>query len=237
MGYINKTISKDEALIKQAKICKLSFLDRYLSAILYILGGIFAALNTFVLKIEPIAVAEQELSIASVVSIGVGAVLIVLMLILVLYRGMQAIGKVDKDAVIPGTVFARLFLFGIFGVAVGFGSFGVFSTTITGDIVNFAACIVFGIIVIIIATLKYKSIKLVVTDKRIFGRKNIWLTQSFDCPIDKADNVVVTFSFWGKMFNYATITIKSVGGEYKIKYVKSAEEFKNLVIDFAVKSN
>ena len=39
------------------------------------------------------------------------------------------------------------------------------------------------------------------------------------------------------MFNYATVTIKSVMGDYKIRYVKSAEEFKNLVIDFAAKVN
>ena len=81
--------------------------------------------------------------------------------------------------------------------------------------------------------LRYKSIKLVVTDKRIFGRKYIWLTQSFDLPIDKVDNIGVTFSFWGKMFNYATINIRAVEGEYKIKFVKAPEEFKNLIIDFS----
>jgi hypothetical protein len=58
MGYIDKTVSKNEVLIKQAKICKLSFLDRYLTAILYILAGLFVAVDAFILKLEPIAINE-----------------------------------------------------------------------------------------------------------------------------------------------------------------------------------
>ena len=86
------------------------------------------------------------------------------------------------------------------------------------------------------AILRYKAIKLVLTDNRVFGRRNIWRTEAFDLPIGKIDNVIVVFSFWGKMFNYATVTIKSVMGEYKYKYVKSAEEFKNLVIDMVTEA-
>lgn len=237
MGYISKTVSKDETLIKQAKICKLSFLDRYIAAVLFIIAGVFAIVDMLLLKLDPIVVGDFELAMSSVALAGAGAVLLVLVVLLAVYRLVQKIGKVDLEACIPATVFTRLSLYGLAGVVLGLVGYLVAGSADLCDIICCAAGIVFGGVILLFAILRYKSIKLVVTDKRVFGRKNIWLTQSFDLPIDKADNVVIVFSFWGKMFNYATIIIKSVMGDYKIKYVKSSEEFKNLIIDFAIKSN
>lgn len=233
MGYIDKTVSKNETLVKQAKISKLSFLDRYLTAVLFVLGGLFALANMLFLKLEPFDLGEVSLPISSVAVAGAGLVLIALFVLLAIYRLVQAIGRVEKDAVLPGAVFARLFLFGLVGVAIGLVSYLIFEEGMMCDLINAIGGVVFGALVLVFTILKYKSIKLVVTDKRVCGRINIWYTRSFDLPIDKADNVEIKFSFWGKMFNYATIVIKSVMGEYKVKYVKSAEEFKNLIIDFA----
>jgi len=237
MGYIEKTISKNEVLIKQAKICKLSFLDRYITAILYLVGGVFAAV-AMIIGMNPIAINENiSIAMSAIASAGVGVLCYAILIILAVYRLVQKIGSVDKDATLPGKVFTRFALYGLAGIVVGVVTYAINGNVLDPmicDIINMAFCLVFGGLILLFAILKYKSIKLVVTDKRVFGRKNIWLTQSFDLPIDKADNIVIVFSFWGKMFNYATINIRAVEGEYKIKYVKSPEEFKNLIIDFSV---
>jgi len=236
MGYVSKTISKDEAFIKQAKISKLSFLDRIIAAVLYILGGIFCVVNIF-LKLGTIDIGEQHVDISNIVTAGVGLVLLALVLLLCIYWLIQKITRATDDAAIPSTVFVRLIWMGLAGIAVGvvFHVIGL-DETLTA-VLNAVFGVVFGGLILLFTILRYKSIKLVLTDKRVFGRKNIWRTDAFDLPISKADNIVVVFSFWGKMFNYATVTIKSVMGDYKIRYVKSAEEFKNLVIDFAAKVN
>ena len=217
--------------------CNVSFLDRYITAILYILAGLFVAVDAFILKLEPIAINETvSIPMSSAAVAGIGVVVLLLVVILGLCKGVQSICRVDQDAAIPGTAIARLSLYALAGILVGVATYALNGTALDANlcgIINLAFAIVFGAIILVFAILKYKSIKLVVTDKRVFGRKNIWLTQSFDLPIDKADNIVITFSFWGKMFNYATISIRAVEGEYKVKYVKSAEEFKNLIIDFA----
>lgn len=233
MGYVNKTISKDETLIKQAKICKLSFLDRYIAVALYIIAAVFALIDALVIKTE-IAVTEQiTLHLADVACALAGVVLLLLLVVLALYRGIQAIGKVEKNAALPGTVFLRLFILALLGIAVGAVGYMIGGTL--AWVLNLVCGIVLAGLILLFAILRYKSIKLVLTDKRVFGRKNIWRTKSFDLPIDKADNVQVEFSFWGKMFNYATVTVSSVAWSYVIPYVKSGEEFKNLVMDFSAK--
>lgn len=234
MGYVDKTISKNETLIKQAKICRLSFLDRYIAGGLYFLAGLFA-LVCAIAGFQPVVIGEASIPLSSIGVAGVGLVLVAMMILLGLYRLVQAIGRVDKLAVISGAVFARYAWYALLGVVVGLVTYLINLGTL-GDIINMAFGIVFGGLIFVLAILRYIAIKLVITDKRVFGKRNIWLTWAFDLPIDKADNVEVIFSFWGKMFNYGTVKVKSVMGEYVFKYVKAPEEFKNNLIDFAMKA-
>ncbi len=230
MGYVNKTVSKNETLIKQAKICKLSFLDRYIAGGLFALAGIFAIVAAIV-GFEPVVVGEGVLMFSTIGMVGAGGIMIVIALLVSIYKLIQICGKVDPDCQLPGGVLTRLYLYGLLAVAVAALSV-MLGESVICDVVNAAAGIVIGALIITFAILRYISIKLIVTDNRVSGRENIWMHKSFDLPIDKVDNILVTFSFWGKMFNFATITIKSVMGEYKIKFVKAPEEFKNLIIDF-----
>lgn len=231
MGYIDKTVSKNEVLIKQARISALSFMDRYIAAVLYILGGLFILIDTLFIHIEPVTVGEQKVDIATVVTAAVGALIIVLILLLAIYKLVQKITQADKDAMLPSSVFGRYAFFGLTGIVVALIAVIAGQPNQAFDIVEGIFCIIFGGLIMLFSILRYKAIKLVVTDKRVFGKRNIWRTESFDLPIAKIDNVVIVFSFWGKMFNYATVTVKSVMGEYKFKYVKSSEEFKNLIMD------
>ena len=228
MGYVDKTLSKDETLIKKAKIFTLSFLDRYIIAALFILGGIGGLI---VSGQEPLEIEEITVSLSSVVMIGVGGVLLVLALLCGCYVLIQKLTRAEADGMLPKAVLARFAGFGLVSVCIGALSYVIAGTDSLCNIMNFALGLVCGLLVAVFAVLRYVNIKLVLTDKRVFGRVNIWRTVSFDVPLDKIDNIIVSFSFWGKMFNYATVTVKSVMGDHKYKYVKSAEEFKNLVMD------
>ncbi len=232
MNYIDKTLSKDETFIKQAKIFKLSFLDRYIAGALFFLAGVLSLI--FMLAgTEPLTFDEGTVVIGmgSVAMCGAGAILLVLLLLCAIYKLIQKITKAAPDAALPSTVLGRFACTGLCAIALGLITYAAMGDTNMSYLVNMIAGIVIGLLIYFFSILRYLSIKLVLTDKRVFGKKNIWRSEAFDAPISKIDNVVIVFSFWGKMFNYATVTIKSVMGDYKIKYVKCAEEFKNLIMD------
>lgn len=235
MSYIDKTVSKDEALIKQAKISKLSFLDRFIAAALYLLAGIFGLVSIFV-PFDPIEVGNVKVAMSGLGMAGAGGALFALALIILIYKLIQKLTGVTPEQAVSKGPIIRLVCYGVFAMIVGIlvAAFAGENVALCNIIIT-AAGLFCGLFVLVFAIIRYKCIKLVVTDKRVFGRKNIWRTESFDLPIAKADNVVIVFSFWGKMFNYASVQIKSVMGDYVIRYVKSPEEFKNLVIDFAAK--
>ena len=235
MSYIDKTVSKDEAFIKQAKICKLSFLDRFIAAALYMLAGIFGIISIFV-ALDPIEVGGVKVAMSGLAMAGAGGALIALAFILLIYKLIQKLTGVTPEQAVSKGPIVRLICFGLFAIIVGIGiAVLVGEDSALCNIIIGIAGLFCGAFVLTFAIIRYCCIKLVVTDKRVFGKKNIWRTEAFDLPIAKADNVVIVFSFWGKMFNYASVQIKSVMGDYIIRYVKSPEEFKNLVIDFAAK--
>ncbi len=236
MGYVDKTVSKKEKLIKQAKISSLSFLDRYIASALYILGGLFVIVEALFIKMDAITVGEQIVDMATVITAALGGACFVLMLLLAICKLIQKMTGADKDALLSNAVFGRLAFYGLVGLLIAGVAVMLGQPNQTFDVVEGILSVLFGGLVLLFAILRYRAIKLVLTDCRVFGRRNIWRTEAFDLPIGKIDNVIVVFSFWGKMFNYATVTVKSVMGEYKYKFVKSAEEFKNLIIDMVTEA-
>lgn len=251
MGYVKKTISKDEVLIKQAKISKLSFLDRYLAVVFYAICGIFAIVDAFVL--DPVDIGGSSFMLSSLASMGAGALLIAVMIVVLIFKLYEAIARVTPEHRIPGTVVSRLFFMALPGIIFGF----VFNAVFANDglicgILNGVVDIIFAAIVLVCAILKYRSYKLVLTDNRLFGRKNVICTTSFDLNLSRVENIVVDFSFFGKIFNYATVKIITLAGPqdyvmrksgvisstdklHEFRYVKASEEFKNLVMDFQAK--
>lgn len=76
---------------------------------------------------------------------------------------------------------------------------------------------------------------LAVTNKRVIGKVGFLAIATIDYPIEKIDNVSYNASLLGRILQYATVSIKSVGGDKKstprIKGISNAQEFKNKVND------
>lgn len=82
----------------------------------------------------------------------------------------------------------------------------------------------------IIATVRFKHIELAVTTKRVIGKIGVASTQALDAPLNKIQNVGVTQPFFGKLFNYGTVTVTTAAGEFKFGAIKQADAFKRMVM-------
>ena len=82
----------------------------------------------------------------------------------------------------------------------------------------------------IAATIRFKNIELGITNKRIIGKVGVFNTQTLDAPLNKIQNVGEKQTFFGKIFNFSTITISTAAGEYVFDCIKSGSQFKGMVM-------
>ncbi len=82
----------------------------------------------------------------------------------------------------------------------------------------------------IIATIKFNHIELAVTNKRIIGKIGVANTDSMDSPLNKIQNVSLSQPFFGKIFNYSTVSVVTAAGAYKFEAIKNGQGFKNIVM-------
>ena len=69
-----------------------------------------------------------------------------------------------------------------------------------------------------------------VTNKRVMGKTEAHGVKVIDFPIEKVDNIVYKATFWGKIFNFYTVTISGTGnGRHVMHGVTNAEELRNAV--------
>lgn len=88
-----------------------------------------------------------------------------------------------------------------------------------------------GVISIGLPALKTKTNKLVLTDKRLYGRTGIIKTQSLSSPIQKIQTVNIDKKILGKILGYADITIHCITGVYVFKQQSNAEEMQNAILN------
>lgn len=72
---------------------------------------------------------------------------------------------------------------------------------------------------------------LVLTDKRIYGKRGLINTKTLDTPLNKINTISISSGLGGKLFGYGTVHITSSSGEYLFRYIRSAEVFRNAVMD------
>lgn len=80
------------------------------------------------------------------------------------------------------------------------------------------------------ATMEHFKIELTLTNKKVAGSVGLFNTKTMDIPLNKIHNVAVAQPFWGKVFNYSTITITSAAGSFKYAGMKDAEDFKRAIM-------
>ena len=82
----------------------------------------------------------------------------------------------------------------------------------------------------LIQTISFSQFELAVTNKRVVGRAGLFKTQTLDVPLNKIQTVFVEETFFGKIFNYSRIEIRTGGEGFEFDYVKSGEAFKRMIM-------
>lgn len=87
----------------------------------------------------------------------------------------------------------------------------------------------FGVVFRISDVMSVYGTKLAITNRRIIGKQGVFSSSSLDYPIEKIDSVTVNTPFFGKLFHYSSIAIKSTNDERGISFegVTNANEFRN----------
>ena len=83
----------------------------------------------------------------------------------------------------------------------------------------------------IIKQIRYCNTELAITNKRIIGKIGVANTKSLDAPLNKIQNVSVSSSLFGKIFNYSTVCITTAAGSFNFGGIKNGESFKGMIME------
>ena len=77
------------------------------------------------------------------------------------------------------------------------------------------------------ATVKFCATEYLVTDKNVMEKHGLVSTHTNEMPLEKIENIVVEYTFWGKLFNYGTIRFQGANrNNICFNFVKNAETIK-----------
>lgn len=88
-----------------------------------------------------------------------------------------------------------------------------------------------GFLIIAIPFLIIRTNKLVLTDKRIYGRTGILKVKKLSTPISKIQYVNIDKNMLGRIFGYADIKINAITGTYIFKKQSNAEEMQSAIMN------
>ena len=77
----------------------------------------------------------------------------------------------------------------------------------------------------------FRSNKLVLTDKRLYGKNGILKVQKLSVPVDKVQYVNINQGILGKILGYSDIKINAITGTYVFKKQKNSEEMQNAILN------
>ena len=130
---------------------------------------------------------------------------------------------------IPGTIFMGLLLFIDLIALSSSGNKGFFG--FAGGVFQMVLLwLVIGFFVVGIPYLRIKSTELVVTKKKLIGKTGFPFARAVDVYLERVDSFMVVHSLFGKIFGYATVSVRSNTGAFRFAYVKDAVRFKNTVM-------
>ena len=79
-------------------------------------------------------------------------------------------------------------------------------------------------------TIAYKTTEYLVTDQKVMEKYGWIATHTDEMPLAKIENVVVRYTFWGKIFNYGTVEFQGANRNNIIfTNVKDAESIKKQI--------
>lgn len=92
-----------------------------------------------------------------------------------------------------------------------------------------AMCFLIGFVWIVRDLIKYFTTKLIITNKRVNGKTGLINTNELDSPLNKINGVQVRQGFFGKIFNYGTISITTASTVFNFDYIEKPNEFKTIL--------
>jgi uncharacterized membrane protein YdbT with pleckstrin-like domain len=76
-------------------------------------------------------------------------------------------------------------------------------------------------------TVRYKTTEYLVTDQKVMEKYGWISTHTDEMPLAKIENVVVKYTFWGKIFNYGTLICQGTNNnDIVFSNIKNAESVK-----------
>jgi len=82
------------------------------------------------------------------------------------------------------------------------------------------------------ATVKFKTTEYLITDKKLMEKYGWISTHTDEMPLSKVENIVVNYTFWGKILNYGTVSFQGTNHNHiNFYYIKDAEALKKQVND------
>lgn len=127
--------------------------------------------------------------------------------------------EISKLSAIPWLFFFAIFVF-----------WGVIMLIALNSVLYLIIFSICGIVPFFVALLDIKNQELVVTNKRVLGKRGILGVKTIDILLDKIESVTVNAGFIGRIIGYYTIRI-SGSGTTKLAFIgiKNAEEIKNMI--------
>lgn len=80
------------------------------------------------------------------------------------------------------------------------------------------------------ATVEYRTTEYLVTDQKIMEKYGWISTHTDEMPLSKIENIVVNYTFWGKIFNYGTVVCQGTNhNNVTFTNIKNAEYTKKKI--------
>lgn len=96
---------------------------------------------------------------------------------------------------------------------------------------NFLLGLVMAVCIMLIPIVPMLTTELVLTNKRLYGKKGLINTQTLDAPLGKLDVISVSSKLTGKIFGYGSIHITTASGEFVYFGIKNPEVFRQAVME------
>ena len=79
-------------------------------------------------------------------------------------------------------------------------------------------------------TVRFGTTEYLVTDQKIMEKYGWISTHTDEMPLSKIENIVVNYTFWGKLFNYGTVVCQGANrNNITFRCVKNAESIKKAI--------
>ncbi|MBQ4324536.1 MAG: PH domain-containing protein [Clostridia bacterium] len=80
------------------------------------------------------------------------------------------------------------------------------------------------------ATVAYVTTEYLITDQKVLEKSGWISTHTDEMPLAKVENIVVNYTFWGKIFNYGTVVLQGANhNNITFTDIKDAESLKKQI--------